>query len=204
MGSRSGPRTISPISRYCHKLADIWNWLWWSIDWHWNWQNVVVPESQGQLTDHQLQELQNRIDPLSDDGNNGINHFWTLWRSWKVSLTTMKNNVLNSNQKYCQASCDGNGSSRTYDHCYLSHELHKDEKSFSRCWFHQKQCIMNINQSIRLNLCCCVQSLCNEMFINIIYVSVVWKWLHWTLSEEQNLCVSWFVWTRHACNDGCQ
>ena len=87
----------------------------------------------------------------------------------------MKNNVLNSNQKYCQACCDGNGSSRTYDHCYLSHELHKDEKSFSRYWFHQKQCIMNINQSIRLNLCCWVQSLCNEMFINIIYVSIVWK-----------------------------
>ena len=37
--------------------------------------NVVVPESQIQLTDHQLQELRNRIDPLSDDGNNGINHF---------------------------------------------------------------------------------------------------------------------------------
>ena len=37
--------------------------------------NVVVPESHIQLTDHQLQELQNRIDPLSDDGNNGINHF---------------------------------------------------------------------------------------------------------------------------------
>lgn len=55
--------------------------------------NVVVPESQIQLTDHQLQELQNRIDPLSDDGNNGINHFWTLWRSWKVSLT--------SNEKQC-------------------------------------------------------------------------------------------------------
>lgn len=37
--------------------------------------NVVVPESHIQLTDHQLQELQNRINPLSDDGNNGINHF---------------------------------------------------------------------------------------------------------------------------------
>ena len=37
--------------------------------------NVVVLESQIQLTDHQLQELQNRIDHLSDDGNNGINHF---------------------------------------------------------------------------------------------------------------------------------
>ena len=37
--------------------------------------NVVMPESHIQLTDHRLQELQNRIDPLSDDGNNGINHF---------------------------------------------------------------------------------------------------------------------------------
>ena len=37
--------------------------------------NVVVPESLIQLTDHQLQELQNRIDPLFDDGNNGNNHF---------------------------------------------------------------------------------------------------------------------------------
>ena len=37
--------------------------------------NVVMPESHIQLTDHQLQELQNRVDPLSDDGNNGINHF---------------------------------------------------------------------------------------------------------------------------------
>ena len=25
MGSSSGWRTISPISRYCHKLADVWN-----------------------------------------------------------------------------------------------------------------------------------------------------------------------------------
>ena len=32
--------------------------------------NVVVPESHIELTDHQLQELQNRIAPLSDDGNN--------------------------------------------------------------------------------------------------------------------------------------
>ena len=31
--------------------------------------NVVVPESHIQLIDHQLQELQNRIDPLSDDDN---------------------------------------------------------------------------------------------------------------------------------------
>ena len=38
MGSSSGWRTISPISRYCYKWADVWNWLRWSIDWHWNWQ----------------------------------------------------------------------------------------------------------------------------------------------------------------------
>ena len=37
--------------------------------------NVVLPESQIQLTDHQLQVLHSRTDPLSDDGNNGINHF---------------------------------------------------------------------------------------------------------------------------------
>ena len=37
--------------------------------------NVVVPESPIQLTDHQLQELHRKIGPLSDDGNNGIDHF---------------------------------------------------------------------------------------------------------------------------------
>ena len=37
--------------------------------------SVVLPESQIQLTDHQLQVLHSRTDPLSDDGNNGINHF---------------------------------------------------------------------------------------------------------------------------------
>ena len=36
---------------------------------------MLLPKSQIQVTDHQQQELQNRIDPLSDDGNNGINHF---------------------------------------------------------------------------------------------------------------------------------
>jgi len=34
-----------------------------------------LPESHIQLTDHQLQELHSRMDPLSDDGNNGISHF---------------------------------------------------------------------------------------------------------------------------------
>ena len=37
--------------------------------------NLVVPDSPIQLTAHQLQELHRRIDPLSDNGNNGINHF---------------------------------------------------------------------------------------------------------------------------------
>ena len=37
--------------------------------------NVVVPESHIQLTEHQVEELHSRVDPLSDDGNNGINHF---------------------------------------------------------------------------------------------------------------------------------
>ena len=32
-------------------------------------------ESHSQLTDHQLQELLHKTDPLSDDGNNGINYF---------------------------------------------------------------------------------------------------------------------------------
>ena len=77
--------------------------------------NVVVPESQIQLTDHQLQELQNRIDPLSDDGNNGINHFLDTVAIME-GFIEMKNNVLTSNQTYCQPPCDGNGSSRTYDH----------------------------------------------------------------------------------------
>ena len=40
--------------------------------------NVVVSESHIQLTDHQLQELHSRMDPLSDDGNNGISHWHFL------------------------------------------------------------------------------------------------------------------------------
>ena len=67
--------------------------------------NVVVPESQIQLTDHQLQELQNRIDPLSDDGNNGINHFLDTVAIME-GFIEMKNNVLTSNQTYCQPPCD--------------------------------------------------------------------------------------------------
>ena len=45
---------------------------------------------------------------------------WTLWQSWKVSLTRNEKQCLHSSQKNCQPSCDGNRSSRTYDHCYLS------------------------------------------------------------------------------------
>ena len=99
----------------------------------------------------------------------------------------MKNNVLTSNQKYFQPSCDGNGSSRTYDYVIRHMSFIRMKNLSPNIDFIKKQCIMNINQSIRLKLCCCVQSVCNEMFINIIDVSVVWKWLHWTLSEEQNL-----------------
>ena len=37
--------------------------------------NIVVPDSHIQLTEQQLHELHNSVDPLSDDGNNGISHF---------------------------------------------------------------------------------------------------------------------------------
>ena len=38
--------------------------------------NVVVPESSLQLGEEQLQELQQRVNPLADDGHNGISHFY--------------------------------------------------------------------------------------------------------------------------------
>ena len=38
--------------------------------------NVVVPEASLQLCEQQLQELQQRVNPLADDGNNGISHFY--------------------------------------------------------------------------------------------------------------------------------
>lgn len=37
--------------------------------------NVVVPELHLQLSEQQLQELERNVDPISDDGNNGIDHF---------------------------------------------------------------------------------------------------------------------------------
>ena len=36
---------------------------------------VVVPEPLIQVSDQQLQQLQHNVDPISDDGNYGINHF---------------------------------------------------------------------------------------------------------------------------------
>ena len=52
--------------------------------------------------------------------------------------------------------------------------------------------VNEINQSPRLKLFCCVQSLCNEMVL--IILSVVTK-LHWTLREDENTHASWFIWT---------
>lgn len=37
--------------------------------------NVIVQESHLQLSEQQLQELERNVDPISDDGNNGIDHF---------------------------------------------------------------------------------------------------------------------------------
>lgn len=37
--------------------------------------NVIIPESHIVLTQHEIQILQDRVDPLQDDGNSGINHF---------------------------------------------------------------------------------------------------------------------------------
>lgn len=37
--------------------------------------NVVVPNSEVELSDEQFQYLKNHIDPLADDGDNGIEHF---------------------------------------------------------------------------------------------------------------------------------
>jgi len=67
--------------------------------------NVVVPESHIQLTDHQPQELHSRMDPLSDDGNNGISHFLNT-----VTIIQGLNEIYHP-LKYFDISCDGNGSS---------------------------------------------------------------------------------------------
>lgn len=40
--------------------------------------NVVVPVSSLQLSEQHLQESQQMVNPLADDGNNGISHFMTL------------------------------------------------------------------------------------------------------------------------------
>ena len=41
-----------------------------------SYNNVVVHESSLQLCEQQLPELQQRANPLADDGNNGIRHFY--------------------------------------------------------------------------------------------------------------------------------
>ena len=61
--------------------SNIINWQTYGIDWDGpitevvTDNNIVVPDSQVQLTEQQFHELHNSVDPLSDDGNNGINHF---------------------------------------------------------------------------------------------------------------------------------
>ena len=37
--------------------------------------NIIVPSSEVELTDEQLQVLQNHVHPLTDDGDNGIKQF---------------------------------------------------------------------------------------------------------------------------------
>ena len=40
--------------------------------------NVIVPNSSVELTDEQLHYLSGNVNPVTDDGNNGINHFLTV------------------------------------------------------------------------------------------------------------------------------
>lgn len=40
--------------------------------------NVVVPELELKLTESENQQLKENVDPLSDDGNSGINHFLSV------------------------------------------------------------------------------------------------------------------------------
>ncbi|PFX18913.1 hypothetical protein AWC38_SpisGene16700 [Stylophora pistillata] len=40
--------------------------------------NVVVPELELELTESENQQLKENVDPLSDDGNSGINHFLSV------------------------------------------------------------------------------------------------------------------------------
>ena len=37
--------------------------------------NIVVPQINVQLSEEQHRYLQERVDPLEDDGNNGVEHF---------------------------------------------------------------------------------------------------------------------------------
>lgn len=95
-------------------------------------------------------------------------------------MSSNEKDVSIYNQKDVHPFCHGNGSSQTYEHCYPSHEPHKEGKSYYR-YFHEKQCIGKVNLSIGLKLCSCVQSLC----INLCFIS--FKMIVPHLSEEQSL-----------------
>ena len=40
--------------------------------------NVIVPNSSVELTEEQLHYLSGNVNPVTNDGNNGINHFLTV------------------------------------------------------------------------------------------------------------------------------
>ena len=40
--------------------------------------HVIVPNSSVELTEEQLHYLSGNVNPVTDDGNNGINHFLTV------------------------------------------------------------------------------------------------------------------------------
>ena len=72
--------------------SSIINWQTYSIDHHvlisdieTN-NNFVVSESHLQLSEQQLQELKGNVDPISDDGNNGIDHFVNMVKIIESSL----------------------------------------------------------------------------------------------------------------------
>ena len=72
--------------------SSIINWQTYSIDHHGlisdieTNNNVVVPESHFQLSEQQLQELKCNVDPISDDENNGTDHFVNTVRIIESSL----------------------------------------------------------------------------------------------------------------------
>ena len=74
--------------------SNIINWQTYGIDWDGpitevvTDNNIVVPDSQVHLTEQQFHELHDSVDPLSDDGNNGINHFLNALRIF-LSISEM-------------------------------------------------------------------------------------------------------------------